>query len=271
MKVALVYDRVNKWGGAERVLLALHKIFPDAPLYTSLYSRKDSPWADVFDIKTSFLQKLTFFQKRNEFLPFLMPIAFESFSFDEFDLVISVTSESAKGIITKPHTLHICYCLTPTRYLWSGYKDYFQNGFVRSLFKPAVTYLRKWDLVASQRPDYFIAISSEVKGRIRKYYGLDPEIIFPPVTIERLGKVSNGRNDFFLFVSRFSRFSYYKKADLVIEAFNKINLPLKVVGTGPMLWKYKSKSNSNIEFLGELTDEELRRYYENCKALIFPI
>lgn len=270
MKVALVYDRVNKWGGAERVLLALHKIFPEAPLYTSVYSKKDSPWADVFNIKTSFLQKLTFFQKRNEFLPFLMPVAFESFSFDEYDLVISVTSEAGKGIITKPRTLHICYCLTPTRYLWSGYKDYFKNDVVRFISKPAVSYLKKWDLAASKRPDYLIAISSEVKERIKKYYDLDSEIIFPPVMIEKFVKENKQKSDFFLFVSRFSRFSYYKKADLVIDAFNKTGLFLKVVGFGPMLEEYKSKSNSNIEFLGELTDEELRRYYENCRALIFP-
>ncbi len=270
MKVALVYDRVNKWGGAERVLLALHKMFPDAPLYTSLYGRKDTPWADVFNVRTSFLQKLTFFQKRNELLPFLMPLAFESFSFDEFDLVISVTSEAAKGIITKPGTMHVCYCLTPTRYLWSGYNDYFKNKLFRLLSSPAVSYLRKWDIIASKRPDHYIAISGEVKKRIKKYYQEDSEIIFPPIMIEKSINPNKQKNDFFLFISRFSRFSYYKKADLVIDAFNKTKLPLKVVGSGPMLGKYEHVSNSNIEFLKELTDEELRRYYENCKALIFP-
>jgi len=270
MKVALVYDRVNKWGGAERVLLALHKMFPDAPLYTSVYNKETAEWANVFEIRTSPLQSLPFARKYNELLALLMPIAFESFSFDEFDLVISVTSEAAKGIITKPGTMHICYCLTPTRYLWSGYDDYFQNGLVRLFSKPAVSYLKRWDLIASRRPDYFIAISSEVKGRIKKYYGLDSEIIFPPLMIEKSNSINKKGNYFFLFVSRFSRFSYYKKADLVIDAFNKTKLPLKVVGSGPMLGKYEYVSNSNIEFLKELTDEELRRYYENCKALIFP-
>ena len=128
MKVALVYDRVNKWGGAERVLLALHQLFPKAPLFTSVYNRSTAPWADVFDVKPSFLQKIPFAKSRHELFPHLMPHAFENFSFDEYDLVISVTSEAAKGIITKPRTKHICYCLTPTRYLWSGYDSYFPNN-----------------------------------------------------------------------------------------------------------------------------------------------
>ena len=127
MKVALVYDRVNKWGGAERVLLSLAKIFPEVDLYTSVYNEKKALWAKAFDVKSSFLQNFPLASSAHEFYPTLMPIAFESFNFDGYDLVISVTSESAKGIITKPGTLHICYCLTPTRYLWSGFKDYFRN------------------------------------------------------------------------------------------------------------------------------------------------
>src|SRR5438445_53223 len=115
MKVALVYDRVNKWGGAERVLLALHELFPDAPLYTSVYHPEKAPWAKVFTVKTSFLQKFPFASSSHEFYALLMPLAFESFTFDEYDLVVSVTSEAAKGILTKPRTLHICYLLTPTR------------------------------------------------------------------------------------------------------------------------------------------------------------
>src|SRR3990172_146140 len=130
MKVALVYDRLNKWGGAERILLALHRLFPDAPLYTSVYNPIKAPWAKVFKIKTSFLQGLPFTMNHELFVA-LMPLVFECFDFDEFDLVISVTSEAAKGIITKPQTKHICYCLTPTRYLWSGYDEYFKNPLLR--------------------------------------------------------------------------------------------------------------------------------------------
>src|SRR5260221_835454 len=166
MKVAIVYDRVNKWGGAERVLLALHEMFREAPLYTSVYSNKHAKWAEIFpEIYTSFLQKIPFTKTRHEFLPLFMPFVFESFNFDDYDLVISVTSEAAKGIITKGKTKHICYCLTPTRYLWSGYDDYFKDKTLGSLSKPAIRYLRNWDLVASRRPDMIIGISREVQKR----------------------------------------------------------------------------------------------------------
>ena len=127
MKIALVYDRVNKIGGAERVLEVLHEIYPAAPLYTAVYNPKTAPWAKSFKVIPSFLNKFPFAKRSHEVYPWLTPLAFESFNFDEYDIVISVTSEAAKGIITKPKTLHICYCLTPTRYLWSGYEDYFKN------------------------------------------------------------------------------------------------------------------------------------------------
>lgn len=187
MKVALVYDRVNKWGGAERVLLALHELFPNAPLYTSVYHAQKAEWADVFDIRTSFLQKFPKASSRHEVYALFMPFAFKNFSFDEYDLVISVTSDAAKGIVTKPKTKHICYCLTPTRYLWSGYDDYFSNPFFKLLSLPAVHYLRQWDKGASKKPDYFIAISKEVQKRIKKYYGRDSKVIYPPVTINVRG------------------------------------------------------------------------------------
>ena len=184
MKVAIVYDRVNKWGGAERVLLALHEMFPDAPLYTSVYDSKKAPWARVFPkIYTSFLQYLPFAKSNHELLAPLMPLVFESFNFDNYDLVISVTSEAAKGIKTNSGTLHVCYCLTPTRYLWSHYEDYFKNPVFKLVTKPIINYLKNWDKKAAQRPDVMIAISTEVKNRIKKYYGRDSEIIFPPTNV----------------------------------------------------------------------------------------
>lgn len=270
MKVAIVYDRLNKWGGAERVLLALHKIFPQAPLFTSVYSKENTPWADVFSVRPSFLQNLKYMQKHNEMLALLMPISFESFNFDEFDLVISVTSESASGIITKPSTMHVCYCLTPTRYLWSGYDDYFRSDLMRFISKPALSYLKRWDRLSAGRPDSFIAISSEVKNRIKKFYNRDSEIIYPPIMIDQ--KISKNRRpeDFYLLVSRLSRLTYYKKVDLAIEAFNRLGYKLKIVGSGPMEKKLKKSAKKNIEFLGHLSDKELAHYYESCKALIFP-
>ncbi|QQG40440.1 MAG: glycosyltransferase [Candidatus Levyibacteriota bacterium] len=265
MKVALVYDRVNKWGGAERVLLTLHEMFPDAPLYTSVYDSKKAPWADIFDIRTSFLQKLPI-SFHHEYYPFLMPLAFEGFSFDDYDLVISVTSEAAKGIITKPHTLHICYCLTPTRYLWSGYENYFRNPLFQILSYPSVSYLRAWDLVAAKRPDAYIAISKEVQNRIKKYYDRESEVIYPPVEIPNT-KYQIPNTGFFLVVSRLVS---YKRIDIAIEACNRLRLPLKIVGVGSEEKRLKRIAGSTIEFLGNLTDNELVRYYKACLALIFP-
>jgi len=304
MKVALVYDRVNKWGGAERVLLALHKLFPKAPLYTSVYDEKKAPWALRFNsgqakIKTSFLQSFPFASSSHELYAALMPIAFESFSFDNYDLVISVTSEAAKGIITKPKTVHVCYCLTPTRYLWSGYKDYFMNPYLRFISKPVVYYLRSWDRIAAQRPDVYIAISKEVQGRIKRYYGRESIVIYPPVGINfqktqktqiirtsdtseyqkvrqsdlsdsltiRPSEFSEYSGSYFLIVSRLVP---YKRIDLAVKAFNKLKFLLKIVGIGSEYKKLRSIAKPNIEFLGYLTEGELVRYYRDCRALVFP-
>lgn len=267
MKVALVYDRVNKWGGAERVLLALHELFPKAPLYTSVYSEKNAPWAKVFpEIKTSFLQKLPYARKNHEKFALIMPSVFESFDFSNFDLAISVTSEAAKGIIT-PNNAHVCYCLTPTRYLWSGFDDYFETNIKKLLGKPALNYLRKWDQMAANRADRMISISSEVKDRIKKYYQRESQVIFPPVDLKKFNRKKNvNKEKFFLVVARLVP---YKKIDLVIKVFNELKLPLVIVGTGNEEKRLKRKANSNIKFLSQLTDLELLNYYEEARALIF--
>jgi glycosyltransferase involved in cell wall biosynthesis len=271
MKVALVYDKVSKWGGAERVLLALHQLFPDAPLYTAVYDKKKAKWADEFDVRTSFLQKIPFAKSHSELLPALMPVAFESFDFDQYDLVISVTSEAAKGIITKSHTYHLCYCLTPTRYLWSGYDDYFKNETARIISKPFISYLQKWDKVASQRPDKLVAISKEVQERIGKYYGREAELVYPPVTLGKNQKsASIKQGGYFLLVSRLSKFTKYKRVDLAIRLANKLKLPLKIVGDGSWRKKLEYMSGPTVEFVGAVSDETLVNYYKNCKALIFP-
>mgnify|MGYP001576611422 CR=1 FL=1 len=267
MKIALVYDRVNKWGGAERVLLALHEMFPDAPLYTSVYDKKRTPWARVFPkIYTSFLQKVPFAKSNHEFFGWLMPFIFENFNFDKYDLVISVTSEAAKGIITKPKTKHICYLLTPTRYLWSHYDLYFKNKFLRFISKPFINYLKIWDKVASQRPDKIIAISTEVKNRIKKYYGRDSEIIFPPVK-SHCKKYLSENHAYYLIVSRLV---HYKRVDLAIKAFNKLKLPLVIVGSGSQINNLKLIARNNIKFAGEVSEDELVKYYMGAKALIMP-
>lgn len=290
MKVALVYDRVNKWGGAERVLLSLHEIFPEAPLYTAVYDRKKASWAHVFHVIPSFLQKLPFATAHHDWYPFFMPLAFESFSFDEYDLVISVTSESAKGIIVKPPTKHICICLTPTRYLWTGYHEYFKNPLFRFFTKPVVFYLRIWDKVAAQRPDAFIAISHEVKKRIKKFYGRDSQVIYPAVDLGRTkdeiaapvprirvtskskihGLIRNDNREqkpYFLVVSRLVP---YKRVDLAIKACNALHLPLKIIGTGSEEKRLRAIAGPTIEFLKNLTDDTLVLYYIGCYCLLFP-
>lgn len=255
------------------MLLSLHKLFPKAPLFTSVYNQQTAKWAEVFDIKTSFLQKIPFAKTRHEFFPYLMPSAFENFSFDDYDLVISVTSEAAKGIITKPTTKHICYCLTPTRYLWSGYDTYFSNKTLKNLTKPVVSSLRKWDKVAANRPDVMIAISKEVQERIKNYYGRDAVIIYPPLNMQNENVQTKNvekkkkSKPYFLVVSRFVS---YKRIDIAIDALTELGLPLKVVGVGNLEKKLKAKAGPNVEFLGNLTDQELVDYYRECEALIFP-
>jgi glycosyltransferase involved in cell wall biosynthesis len=277
MKVALVYDRVNKWGGAERVLLDLHELFPDAPLYTSVYNPIKASWAEVFDIKTSFLQKIPGASSRHEVFPLLMPLAFENFSFDQYDLVISVTSEYAKGIITKPHTKHLCYCLTPTRYLWSGYTTYFPDILSRTISKPAIRGLRKWDKLASHRPDTIVAISEEVKRRVKDYYDRDALVVYPAVNLHGSGarvqglvKTKKIQKPFFLIVSRLSKFTKYKRVDLAIQACSELGLPLKIIGSGSWEEELKAMAGPTVEFLGKLTDDALVEYYKQCRALIFP-
>lgn len=276
MKVALVYDRINKWGGAERVLLAIHEIFPDAPLYTSVYNPELAPWADVFTVKTSFLQNFPYASSHHEMLATLMPVAFESLSFTDYDLVISVTSEAAKGIVTQPNTKHICICLTPTRYLWSGYDTYFSNNLFKFLTKPIVSYLRKWDKTVAQRPDAYLAISKEVQKRIKKYYNRDSSVLYPPMTLsnhapfrkkKKVLKHTQQAKEYLLVVSRLVP---YKRIDIAVKACSALQIPLKVVGAGSEERYLRTIAGPTVEFYNNLTDEELTTYYKECSALLFP-
>lgn len=284
MRVALVYDRVNKWGGAERVIIALRKIFPDSVLFTSVYKENRASWAKKIPVVTSFLQKIPFAAGFHEGLAVFMPIAFESLNFDNYDLVISVTSEAGKGIITKPGTRHVSIILTPTRYLWSGYRDYFSNELFRVLTFPVVSYLRFWDKIAACRPDKLVAISSTVQKRIKKYYGLDSEIIYPPLMIRNTkSQIRNPKqiinpkseildHNYFLIVSRLVS---YKRIDLAVRAANRARITLKIIGTGSEFGRLKKIAgrpgrDGTVEFLGHVSDSDLKYYYANCRALIFP-
>ena len=291
MKTAIVYDRVNKWGGAERLLLTLHEIYPKAELYTSVYSPRNAIWAGNFPkVITSFLNRFKQLRESHEVLSIFMPIAFESFDFDKYDLVISVSSEAAKGIITKPQTKHICVCLTPTRYLYSGFSNYENSPpgklalvpFYKFLSKPFIKYVKMWDLVASKRPDIMVAISGEVKSRIKKYYKREADVIYPPVDVKKFNyknytnKKSNlfkkhnkslKKNGYYLLISRLEP---YKKVDLAIRAFNKLGYKLVIVGVGSLEKKLKLIAGDNIIFKGFVKDSDLPGYYRNAKAFIFP-
>lgn len=266
MKIALVYDRVNKWGGAERVLMALHGIWPDTPLYTAVYDPSGAAWADGFEVKTSFLQYIPLAKNHHELFAWATPMAFESFDFSGYDVVLTVTSAEAKDIITRPGTVHICYSLTPTRYLWSGAVGYEGTGFRGQILKIVAPILRRWDIVGSSRPDYYLAISRHIAERIQKYYKRKTEkVIYPPVDLNvfTLGT----RGDYFLCVSRLVP---YKKVDVVIRAFNTLGWKLKIIGSGSEEDNLKSIAKQNTEFLGgDLTDQTLAAYYQRCIGFIF--
>lgn len=267
MKIALVYDRVNKWGGAERVLLALHEIWPDAPLFTAVFNADRAKWANVFTVKPSFMQYIPFAPSHHEWFAWLTPMAFESFSFDDYDVVISVTSAEAKYIITKPETIHICYCLTPTRYLWSGYEEYAKSSRALQILTPT---LRGWDSIGSSRPDYYIAISERVKARIEQYYGRNVEkVIYPPVNIQGQAFETHqgpALKNYFLVVSRLVP---YKRIDLIVEAFNELKLPLVIIGSGSEEQLLRGRSSDSISFVSShLTEAQLQVYYGSCRAFL---
>lgn len=261
MRIALVYDRVNKWGGAERLLLSLHKIYPAAPLFTLVYNPNTASWASVFEVIPSFLNKIPFFRTRHELLAPLSQLGFESFDFTDFDVVISISSDHAKSVITKPKTLHICYCLTPARYLWGR-----KGGY--NLPKIIKRYLCFADRISATRPDTYISISNTIKNRIDKYYHRNAQTIYPGFEIINYSKSGKKTNaDHYLMVGRMVP---YKKHEMVIRAFNRSGRKLRIIGTGSHERRLKSLANSNITFRKNLSDKELIREYQEAKALIFP-
>jgi glycosyltransferase involved in cell wall biosynthesis len=273
MKVALVHDWVPGIGGGEKVLEALHELFPDAPIYTSIvdYSKIKGEYEQL-KFKTSFIQKLPFkmgIKHYQKLLP-LMPIAFESFDLSEYDLVISSSSSCAKGIITRPNTVHISYCHSPMRYAWDFYHDYLYRDKVGRLMRKfiplAMNYIRLWDVASANRVDYFIANSNYVSKRIRKHYRRKSEVIYPFVDINKFTP-TDMNSDFFLIVSRLVS---YKRIDLAIEACNENGLPLVIIGDGPERRHLESISKSNVKFLGRQPDSIICDYYAKCRAFLFP-
>ena len=272
MKVALVHDYLNQMGGAERVVMAFHEIFPDAPIYTSIYDpQRVDPAFQKMDIRTSFMQKFPLVTKHHQpYLPFY-PFAMESLDLRGYDLVLSSSSAFAKGVITRPETMHICYCHTPMRWCWN-YDEYVEREqlgkIARSILPFFITGLRTWDQSSSMRVDHFIANSPVVAERIRKYYRRDAVVIPPPVDASRFSFDPTAQlEDYFLIVSRLIP---YKRIDLAIEACNKLHLPLVIVGSGRDLERLKKMAGPTIRFLGRLSDKEVLYYYAHCRAFLFP-
>jgi len=274
MKIAFVHDYLVQHGGAERVLECLSEIYPYAPIYTIVYNKEAMHGAfEGKRIYTSYLQNLPFTKNWHRIFPLLMPPAIEQFDFSAYDVVVSDSSSYAKGIITRPKTLHICYMHTPMRYAWDDCqkytRDFYFPSFIKNLIPFAMNYIRLWDKVSADRVDVFIANSNFVAGRIKKYYRKDCIVVHPPVDTEKFSptKSEEENQPYFLMVGRLIA---YKRHDITIKAFNELGLPLKIIGRGPEMKRLKKIAGPNIEFLGRVDDEKLKNHYQNCKGLIFP-
>ncbi|MFH1583167.1 MAG: glycosyltransferase [Candidatus Falkowbacteria bacterium] len=273
MKVALIHDHLAQDGGAEKVLKVLAEMFPDAPIFTLLYEKKNTDkYYRNRHIETSIIQKLPGGISHYQwYMPF-MPMAVEFFDLSGYDLVISDSSSFAKGVITSSYTLHICYCHTPTRYLWSDTHQYINelkyNKYFKKVISLVLNYIRMWDKLAADRVDSYIANSRFVAGRIKKYYKRESVIIYPPVEIEKF-KISAEAGDYFLIGGRLAP---YKRVDIVIEACKKLGKKLKIYGDGVDLERLKkmAKGYSNIEFLGWVDDAVKAELYSHCLAFIYP-
>ena len=292
LKIALVHDDLIQHGGAERLFEVMIETFPEADVFTSMASNrwqvqsakfKVQNLAQNLKLRTSFMQILPFKEKLYRHYFLLYPVAFESFDFTDYDIVLSSSTRFAHGIVTRPETLHICYMNTPPRMFWEP-ERYFEPpparpGLAKVVLAPFLSYLRLWDYTAAQRVDYFIANSKTPQARIKKYYGRDSTIIYPFVDLERFSEcqcvnVSMCQSNYFLIVSRLTS---WKKIDIAVEACNQLQLPLKIIGEGPDRPRLEKlaglpvgRQDPTVELLGRLTDEEVVSYYQSCSALIFP-
>jgi glycosyltransferase involved in cell wall biosynthesis len=286
LKVAIVHDFLMELGGAERVLEVLCEMFPEAPIYTLLHDKEEmrGRFADKI-IHTSFLQKFPrWLRRRKKWLLPLMLVAPEIFDLRDFDLVLSSSGAWSKGIVTRLNTIHISYIHSPMRFVWDENGDYLgQQGRGRGInfcTRFLLNYIRVWDKVAADRPDFLVANSKYTQKRIKKYYGRESAVIYPPVEIK--SQITNHKSQinynnqntknqtlkdkYFLVVSRLSP---YKKIDVVVEAFNKLGLPLVVIGEGQQEKYLRSIAGENVQILGYQTDEKIAQYYAGARAFVF--
>lgn len=272
MKTALVHDWLVSIAGGEKVLKSIYEIFP-SPIFTLLMNEKifNKTFLENASVKTSVIQKFPFKNKLyQKYLPFF-PFAIEQLDLSEYDVIISSSHCVAKGILTNSEQLHICYCHTPMRYAWDLYFQYLNESNLKKGIKGRIAqmilhYLRMWDISTSNRVDEFIANSCFVAKRIKKLYNKEAKVIYPPVDVNFFDANYNKEN-FYLTASRFVP---YKKIDLIVEAFSKMqDKRLVVIGDGPEMKKIKSKATKNIEILGYQNNEILQSYLQKAKAFIF--
>jgi len=270
-KIALVHDHLVQDGGAEQVLKALKEIYPQAPIFTLVLDKSNTH--NFFSrqrINTSFLQRIPLGVRKYQWWLALMPSAIESHNLMDYDLVISSASSFAKGAITNPHSVHVCYCYTPTRYLWHDTHNYLQelnvNFLIKKILPLTLRKLRVWDFLAANRVDHFIAVSQTAQERIKKYYHRDSEVIYPPVEIGKFS-ISDRPKKYFLAGGRLVP---YKRIDLAVKAFSRLGIPLKVFGVGPEQTRLKKMSKDNVEFLGRIGEDLKCRLFADCLAYINP-
>jgi glycosyltransferase involved in cell wall biosynthesis len=269
-RVALVASWLNQYGGAERVLEVLHGLFPTAPVFTSMYAPQAMPALyRSWDIRTTFMQRLPLVTRKHQlFLP-LYPLAFQSLTINGYDLVLSNTSAFAHGVQTGSGIPHICYCLTPARFLWDydGYVRREQlSRTARTILPPVIQRLRGWDYAAAQRVTHFVAISGLVAERIKTFYGREAAIIYPPLDTQAF-TLSPDQDDYFLIVSRLIP---YKRIDLAVQAFTRLGLPLRIIGDGRDRASLERMAGPSVRFLGRLPDADVKAHLRRCRAFIFP-
>ncbi len=270
MKVALVHDYLSQDGGAERVLKALHEIWPGAPIFVLFYDKKKITYFGDAQVRESWLKYLPFIKDIFQWYLPLMPMATEQHDLRGYDLVISSSSVFAKGVITSTNTLHISYCHTPPRFLWGDGNNYLSDLKSGRLFKwllPAINHhLRLWDDVSTKRVDCFIANSETVAKRIKKYYRRDSDVVFPPVETTRFETASK-LGDYYVCGGRLVP---YKRLDLVVKVFNRLGWPLKIFGVGPEYKHLKKIAKNNIEFYGKISEREKTVLLSRALAFIHP-
>lgn len=273
LRVALAHDQLataGGAGGAENVLAAIQSLFPDAPIYTTVYNPDKMPESfRSWDIRTSFIQKLPGACRYYQLYLPLMPTAVEQLDFEAYDLVISGNHSVIKGIVTRPDALHICYCYSPIRYAWDLYHRYLRLEGIKAWQRPFVpwvmNYLRLWDATAAHRVDAFVAISHHVRQRIQKYYRREAAVIYPPVDVRRFTP-RRDHDDFYLMVGRLVG---YKRHDLAVEAFNQNGRPLVIIGDGPERARLEPLARGNIRFLGRQPETVVTDHLQRCRGFIF--